>query len=332
MRRRSSGGTKKCCRGPSLLKQMQSFAAGIVSLAVDGEVPSYVAQQRLTACGECPQRSHLIVDWCDACGCALPLKTKVKDAQCPEGRWMDNGKWAVGMTTAPRRESTVRQALASHRLNGWEPILFAEPGSDLAGIDAPIVQNTERLGVWFNWVQQATKLLEWFPDATHILTTQDDCEFVPGTRELVDAYTFPEDAAFVSLYLPMKIASVRVNGRRERRPPGIQPIEQARLHGSLALAFPRNSLERILKHPIARGWSGQRYAKNGHPPADDDICIGKCVADLGLKMYYAVPSCSQHIAPYSAREGGGSNKGIRQADWVAANAVRDCRQEQEALR
>ena len=325
MRRRSQK-RRRCC-GPSLRKQLQNLGAAVVDVMTNGIVDTDVSETRLAVCQSC---EHLrALNRCDLCGCFVRLKTVVPHEHCPAHKWAayDNANWAVGMTTAPRRESTIRRALAGLRINGWEPTIFAEPGSDLDGIDAPIVNNPVRLGVWHNWVQQATSLIDWYPEATHILTMQDDCELVPGARALIDGFEWPEDAAFVSLYLPLKETQVRVDRQRVNRTPGIQPIAQNRLHGSLALAFPRRVLEAILRHPEALSWSGRRRTSNmpRHLQADDDICIGRCVIDMGLRMYYAVPSCSQHVAEFSAREGGGNNAGVRHAAWVARNAFEDCR-------
>ena len=45
-----------------------------------------LAQQRMDTCSTC---EHLIqmTKQCKKCGCFMPMKTKLKDATCPVGKW-----------------------------------------------------------------------------------------------------------------------------------------------------------------------------------------------------------------------------------------------------
>lgn len=221
------------------------------------------------------------------------------------------------MTTAPRKTPTLRQSVDSALANGWTPTIFAEPGSDLEGITCPIIQHPQKLGIFHNWKMNAQTLLAQ-PEATHFLTMQDDAVLIPNTRLLVEQWEWPPDAAALSLYLP----SQRTRKGRHRRPPGIQKLEGSTFHGNLAVVYRREVLTKILTHPLTARWS----YRTRHPSAvvDDDICIGQVVMHLRLKIYYAIPSCAQHVSPHSTRLHAGGCTGIRCADWVASDALKDC--------
>ena len=42
------------------------------------------AQRRIAICNECPEYRLFI---CGKCGCMMPLKTRIKGATCPLGKW-----------------------------------------------------------------------------------------------------------------------------------------------------------------------------------------------------------------------------------------------------
>mgnify|MGYP003352943519 CR=1 FL=1 len=46
-----------------------------------------IRQERLDICRACPHFISL-TSQCRKCGCIMPLKTKLKDASCPVGKWL----------------------------------------------------------------------------------------------------------------------------------------------------------------------------------------------------------------------------------------------------
>jgi hypothetical protein len=44
------------------------------------------ARSRLDVCEECPELIGLTKQ-CKQCGCLMPLKVKLKNAECPLGKW-----------------------------------------------------------------------------------------------------------------------------------------------------------------------------------------------------------------------------------------------------
>lgn len=237
-------------------------------------------------------------------------------------RIINSIKWAVGMTTAPRKAPTIAQAVAGALLNDWRPIVFAEPESDLGGTEGVQVRlNERRRGIFWNWKAMSQSLLDEFPEATHILTMQDDCVLVKNARLMIERWIpdWPDNCGLVSLYLPSK----RAIGRRGRRnPAGIHPAADHNFHGSLAVVWRRETLEKVLNHPVCERWG--RRSRFAAAIDNDDICMGATLRQMRLKLYFAYPSCSQHVSPHSTRDIRFSATGVRAANWVATDAMIDC--------
>lgn len=47
--------------------------------------PKQIAKQRYEICKQCPLLSKY--KFCNSCGCFMPLKTKLLNKDCPEGKW-----------------------------------------------------------------------------------------------------------------------------------------------------------------------------------------------------------------------------------------------------
>lgn len=52
----------------------------------DSKVSDEVQQERLEICKACPELIKL-TSQCKKCGCIMNLKTKLKEAACPIGKW-----------------------------------------------------------------------------------------------------------------------------------------------------------------------------------------------------------------------------------------------------
>lgn len=273
-------------------------------------------------------------------------------------------RWAVGITAAPRKDSALVQCVQSVLANGWEPVVFAEPETDLAALPASVrvVQRTERLGAWHNWLDMCQVLLAHNPDAEAILTIQDDTEIVPKARQFVESSGLwpcdPTNCGFVSLYTPShyqtrfhvvsengarladmpneiraKQSQARHRGssiRKAAKAPGCLQVETASLWGACALVFPRASLEKIISHPVARRWRGASGRLRGAEIKNVDTAIGKICNTLKLGMWFWNPSLSQHVARYSTL-GHSDNTGKRAAAFVAVDPFKDCVPPSEAV-
>ena len=113
---------------------------------------------------------------------------------------MSDLKWSVVVTTAPRKKPKLDVTISSLRKAGWsDPIVFAEP--DSPACDATTHTNTERLGVFHNWMRAARYALD--TDADVIMTVQDDVWFHPDSKWFAESVLWPENCAFLSLYTPL---------------------------------------------------------------------------------------------------------------------------------
>lgn len=64
------------------LNKLENAALSKIADVADDKL----ADQRLNICKECPFYISL-THQCKKCGCIMNLKTKLKDAKCPVGKW-----------------------------------------------------------------------------------------------------------------------------------------------------------------------------------------------------------------------------------------------------
>lgn len=232
--------------------------------------------------------------------------------------------WSVIVTTAPRKECTLIQTLESLSDCGWQPTVFAEPGSTVT--DYETHWNEFRLGVWHNWLKACRFALN--QNADFILTVQDDCEFHPESKQVIESIQWPTDAGYISLYTPKHYQRCK-NG--QLRPNGLFSVKTNSMWGACALAFQPSVLSQIVNHPRAASWIGvrcknrsvwqsvkQKRIENPALVQNSDTIIGSIISKtLRRKMYYLNPSPCSHISRFSAI-GHGDNKGRRNA-WKIAD-------------
>lgn len=240
----------------------------------------------------------------------------------PKPEVLNNGVWAVGVTTAPRSFGSAKTCLDSLRINGWKPHVFAEPGSELPEElgDCEYTLNPERLGVWRNFVNMGKSLLKEYPKAKLFLLVQDDTVVVPGVRAFVEprllkGWPGGKSACFVSLYTPEQYAK----GKKV----GCHRIHTKSLWGACALVFTRETLSSLLGHSIAKSWNGVRFKTRTRPReswevANSDTAVGKIANAQKRGMFFYVPSLAQHVAPVSSISHGG-DIGLRAASEVVSD-------------
>lgn len=247
-------------------------------------------------------------------------------------------RWYVAVTTAPRKDCTLEKCILSLRSCGWEPTVFAEPGSTLT--DALTVHNTEKLGVWYNFLKSARHALE--SDADIIMTVQDDSLFHPDSKSYTESILWPAaNCGFVSLYTPkhytiyenrtLKLLRRKDPNTPELRPVGVNHIFTQSLWGACALVWPRKVLEALVEHRIAKHWVGAT-PRSGNPAvyksrmanpsmiANSDTAIGKVLNAMNKTMWFVDPSPVQHIAVHSTISHG-SNTGRRNAYRIADHII-----------
>jgi len=260
----------------------------------------------------------------DGCGCGS-RQAKLNRLIPFAGSRVD-ARWAVAVTTAPRTGNTLPQCVSSLRTAGWEPIIFAEPGSQTIE-DAETVTNKTKLGIWHNWLQSARWCVH-NTNAAFILTVQDDVTFHPDSKTFTESILWPSSkCGFVSLYTP-KHYQIK-DGDPDAWQPGIRRVRTGSLWGACALVWPRSVLQEVVDHPIASSWLGVRPKSVGPVPTgrtndrtnpaggtgptswreqrkadpslinNSDTAIGRILKALQREFWYVDPSPAQHVARFS---------------------------------
>ena len=233
----------------------------------------------------------------------------------------ENGKfkWFTAVATAPRPDCTLQRCIDSLIIAGFDPVIFAEPGSTKVA-SCQTFPNSERKGVWYNWLQSCEYALN-NSDADVIMTVQDDSLFHPDSKSFAESILWPdEETGFVSLYTP-KHYSLMPHFKTKQRPTGVNRINTRSMWGACALIWPREVLEQVMDHEITKKWLGaptksrsesvmQKRRDNRHLVQNSDTAIGKIMNRMGRKMFFVDPSPVEHIAEHSV-VGHGGNKGRR---------------------
>ena len=225
-------------------------------------------------------------------------------------RRLESGKvrtWEVGVTTAPRKPSTLYHTLTSIREAGWsETLLFAEPGSLVKGLgsEVQVVHRHETLGAWPNWLLALAELYLRNPVADAYAIFQDDIELCLGVREYLEAELWPQERlAFVSLYCS---SGYQPKTTRYAQPDGVDGYI-----GALALVFPPEAVRALLSSSMV--WAHRLRPGSGGVNGID-FAIGRWAARRDLPGLFHVPSLVQHLGDVSTVWPQGKNKGRRRAD------------------
>lgn len=250
-----------------------------------------------------------------SCGHPDHESTTVKDClRCPDyERRLKRGRisrWAVGMTTAPRRNPTLERTLGSLERAGWSDLrLFAEPDSCIPKrfCELPITLRDTKLGAWPNWFLALSELYQRDTAADAYLLLQDDVVFCRNLRAYLERVLWPDETVgVVSLYNPLK------DGDGE--PGFLQRSSADGLRGALALCFPNYAVRLLLSDAALIG-----HRRNGETNGARliDVVIGRWADQSGLATYYHAPSLAQHIGDTTTIWSSSQDKIARQSkDFV----------------
>lgn len=246
-------------------------------------------------------------------------------------------KWAVGVSVGVRRKPVVQHCLESLSRNGWEPIVFAEPGvTPVPGFQwvqrphtlSPLLWHSDRIspdgqfGIFQNYLQTLADLLQEFPAAEAILYVQDDVIFSNGVREFLERDLWPsQKTGFVSPYCPNE-KGYRTN------PPQCRHVTHQYLISGQTYCFPREVAERIIADKSAALWKGavSRHEKTPWKRKALDAWTGIWMGSHSLKTYFYSPSLCDHHEPEGMRgknttTGNGPHVGFRRPfNWIGPDA------------
>lgn len=216
-------------------------------------------------------------------------------------------EWAVGMTTAPRRHSTLAESLHTLESAGWESLrLFVEPETELPpeAASLPVTHRDETLGAFPSWLLGLSELYLRAPRADAYLMCQDDVLFAENIRVYLEETLWPaEEVGVVSLYCP---AHYGTNGA-----PGFYVENHGwNTWGALAYVFPNPAVRALLADE-------QVIAHRHHGRADGmrniDSVVGSWCRRSGLPYFVHAPSLSQHTGRTSTLYPRSSARGRRRA-------------------
>lgn len=247
-----------------------------------------------------------------------PLRRLVDVVPSPVERCEDQVRnWAVGVTTAPRDQSTLGMSVDSLIRAGWtNPVIFTDGKVNVPERfdELRATRRIDRLGAWPNFLLGLQELLFAEPDADAYLMVQDDAVFCDG----VDVRAYLEEhvlwpglsPSIVSLYCPAPYT---------KEPDTWHALDEAWVWGALAFVFPAEIARRMIldKSVHEHRWQNERNGK-----ALIDMLIGEWAARNELPIYYPVPSLVQHIGHVSTVFSGNHVLGPRRAARFAGDELR----------
>ena len=269
-----------------------------------------------------------LLGWVPSTATRMVAKNLVRRAidKANKNRKASKLTWFVGVATAPRPECTLTKCTDSMRVAGFDPVIFAEPGSTRIE-SCNMITNKEKKGVWYNWISLCEYALN-NTSADVIMTVQDDSLFHPDSKTFAEKILWPaEDCGFVSLYTP-KHYSIKPHFKTEQRDIGVNRVYTRSMWGACALIWPRVVLEAVMDHEITKSWLGAPTKSRSQSviakrKADrtlvqnSDTAIGKIMNRMRRSMWFVDPSPVEHVAQHSV-VGHGGNGGRRNCSRCAS--------------
>ncbi|WP_339733651.1 glycosyltransferase [uncultured Gimesia sp.] len=216
-------------------------------------------------------------------------------------------QWAVGITTAPRKKSTLHQTLVSLKTAGWDsPRLFAEPGVEIPSEfnRLPVSRRDETLGAFPNWYLALTELVLRNPRAEAFLLCQDDVLFSADIRDYLERTLWPANQiGVVSIYCPSHYSQAA-------KPGFIREDRGWKSWGALAYIFSNPSARAILSDSMVLNHRDFGPAEGLH---HIDSVVGYWCERNHLPYYVHSPSLAQHIGESSTIYPRATTSGNRQA-------------------
>lgn len=203
-------------------------------------------------------------------------------------------RWAVGVTTAPRTNSTLSRCLASLASAGWtNPRVFAEPDCDVpSGYE--VTRRGSRVGAWPNWYLSLAELVMQDPLADCYFMVQDDVILCRSVRPFLEIDLWPSGpVGVVSLYCPSIY-----HPRKSVADYGPHATSQGfGLVGALTFLFPAESARAMLQDTkvVEHRLKGRRRGL-----CNIDAIVGRWAQETGRNVYYYSPSLAGHIGETSS--------------------------------
>jgi hypothetical protein len=202
-------------------------------------------------------------------------------------------KWAVGVTTSPRRAPTLERCLDHLARAGWDtPHLFMDSAvrvPERFGYLPGTLRNPA-VGAWPNHYLGLFELTLRQPDADAYVMFQDDAIVYDGenVREYLEETLWPAGAApIVSLYCPGIYNATRYGWHRFWR---------SWVWGAQAFVFSRDAARRYLR---SRRICQHRWRSAQGGLAQIDTLLGRWAWWRRVPIWYPTPSLVRHVGDVS---------------------------------
>jgi len=196
--------------------------------------------------------------------------------------------WAVGVTTAPRREPNLPEMLQSLKKAGWGEVrIFAEPGSEVEEEGGfTVTRRRDTMGAWPNFMLGLSELVLLHPQADAYFMCQDDALFCGGLRKYLESELWLDDkVGVVSLHTPS-------HQTHEQEPGFFEADVGWHSWGAMAFVFSNASARALLRHPAV---INHRNRGMGEGLRNVDSVVGNWCRLAGLPYYLHAPSLCEHI-------------------------------------
>lgn len=198
-------------------------------------------------------------------------------------------KWAVGVTTAGRKQPTLDRMVSSLAQAGWErPRLFADADAVIPVElqELPATHRDEQLGAFPNWLLGLAELVLREPHADAYLMCQDDVVFCRGVCKYLEQTLWPaENVGIVSLFCPSHYA--------RGKPPGFHAEDRGwDTWGAQAYLFPSTAVARLLTDPL---FLQHRRSGPAGGSRNIDSLVGHWCRTSQFSYFVHAPSLVQHI-------------------------------------
>jgi hypothetical protein len=203
-------------------------------------------------------------------------------------------RWAIGVTTAPRRRPTLERTLDSLLRAGWDaPHLFVDGDVEIPARYARLTMTVRRpnAGEWPNFYLGLSELFQRDPDADAYMMIQDDVKFYDraNLRTYLETFLWPGNSP-----CPVSLYSAKLDIRAEF---GWFRQKGAWYRGGLAFLFPASLIQTMLNDRVV---VDHRRRRGIEGITGTDSVVGAWAYRNGTPFYAPTPSLCRHIGHASS--------------------------------